>query len=98
MAFGILLTGRTAESLGKKEVRHRPLALLVGAGLFAGLLVTIRDSGFTSGGGEEAAEGTIEAIGAMLLGDYISPFEFASILLLVALVGAAFLVRREEKA
>ena len=35
-----------------------------------------------------------EGIGKLLLGDYIIGFEFASILLLVALVGAAYLVRR----
>ena len=41
-------------------------------------------------------EGTAEVIGRLLLGDYIIPFEFASILLLVALVGAAYLVRRPK--
>ena len=30
MAFGILLTGRTAESLGASEVRHRPFGVIVG--------------------------------------------------------------------
>jgi NADH:ubiquinone oxidoreductase subunit 6 (subunit J) len=38
----------------------------------------------------------VEGIGKLLLGDYIVLFEFASILLLVALVGAAYLVRRSD--
>ena len=39
--------------------------------------------------------GTIEAIGTALYGDYLIPFEVASMLLLVAMVGAILLARRE---
>ena len=39
------------------------------------------------------AAGTTEGIGNLLLTDYLFPFEFSSILLLVALVGAARLAR-----
>jgi NADH:ubiquinone oxidoreductase subunit 6 (subunit J) len=39
------------------------------------------------------AEGTTREIGQFLLTDYLLPFEFASVLLLVALVGAARLAR-----
>ena len=39
-------------------------------------------------------DATTEGIGGLLLGDYIIAFEFASVLLLAALVGAAYLVRR----
>ena len=48
------------------------------------------------GAGTEVEEGTATGIGKLLLGDYIIAFEFASILLLVALVGAAYLVRRAK--
>ena len=47
-------------------------------------------------GENPVGDGTAEGIGKLLLGDYIIPFEFASILLLVALVGAAYLVRRPK--
>ncbi len=97
MAFGILLTGRTAESLGASEVRHRPFGVIVGLIVFGCLLSAISESTF-SPGRTPAGEPTTERLGALLLGDYIVAFEFASILLLVALVGAAYLVRRADKA
>ena len=41
---------------------------------------------------------TIDEIGKRLLTDYILPFEMASILLLSALVGAAYIARRGDEA
>ncbi|MHC4972112.1 MAG: NADH-quinone oxidoreductase subunit J family protein [Planctomycetota bacterium] len=97
LAFGILLTGRTAEALGEKEARprHRLPGVLLGLVLFAGLLAAVMASEFEVAG-QEPSEGTISGIGRLLLGEYIILFEFASILLLMALVGAAYLVRRER--
>lgn len=96
LAFGILLTGRTAEALGSKEVRHRPAGLVIGLLLFLALLAALRASSFAIGG-RPVGEGTTADLGRLLLGDYILAFEFASILLLVALVGAAYLVRRTRR-
>ena len=95
LAFGVLLTGRTAEVLALREVRHRKLGIAIGALLFAGLLAALRASSFVPGG-RPAGQGTTADIGRLLLGRYIIAFEFASILLLVALVGAAYLVRRDK--
>jgi len=95
IAFGILLTGRTAASLGTKEVRNRKTGLLVGGLLAFGLMAALQASTFLSAT-PKPADGTVEKLGRLLLGDYIVLFEFASILLLVALVGAAYLVRRER--
>ncbi len=47
---------------------------------------------------EKPAEPTTEAIGKLFMGEYLLPFEIASILLLVALIGAAMLVRRRSDA
>jgi NADH-quinone oxidoreductase subunit J len=93
-AFGVLLTGRTALSLGDKEVKHRRSGLLFGALLAAGLVTAISGSIFRTSAATPA-EGTTEGLGRLLLGDYIILFEFASVLLLVALIGAAYLVRRQ---
>ena len=97
IAFGILLTGRTAATLGEKEISHRKTGVLVGGLLAVGLLFAIGASNFKSVP-VQPVDGTVEGIGRLLLGDYIIVFEFASILLLMALVGAAYLVRREQKA
>ncbi len=97
LAFGILLTGRTAASLGKSEVRNRWIGLPIGLAIFFGLIVALDKSrGLGGGGGAGEAEGTTEGLGRLLLGDYIIGFEFASILLLVALIGAAYMVRRAK--
>jgi NADH-quinone oxidoreductase subunit J len=40
---------------------------------------------------------TTETIGRLLLQKYVLPFEVASVLLLVALIGAAYLARKEVK-
>lgn len=93
-AFGILLTGRTALALGDKEVRHRKTGLLLGALLAAGLITAIKASVFKTAA-PTPTQATTEGLGKLLLGDYVILFEFASVLLLVALIGAAYLVRRQ---
>ena len=94
-SFGILLTGRAATTLGPKEVRNRPFGVAVAAALFLVLMSAISAGGFKAGA-VAAAEPTADGIGKLLLGEYIIAFEFASVLLLMALVGAAFLVRRTQ--
>ena len=41
------------------------------------------------------AKGTVQAVGSYLLRDYIIPFEIASLLLLVAMIGAIMLSRKK---
>jgi len=96
MAFGILLTGRTADSVAKQELRSRKIGLAVGLVLFFGLMKAIGATSQFKFAETPVGEGTTSGIGKLLLGDYIIAFEFASILLLVALVGAAYLVRRAK--
>ena len=43
-----------------------------------------------------AAEGSAEALGRLLTGPYLFAFEFISVLLLAALVGALMLVKRKH--
>lgn len=41
--------------------------------------------------------GTVEAVGKLLLGEYLIPFEMTSVLILVAVVGAVILARKPEQ-
>ena len=93
-SFGILLTGRSAESVMKREIANRKLGLVIGLLFFGGLMKAIGATSQFNLKENPVDEGTAAGIGKLLLGNYIVAFEFASILLLVALVGAAYLVRR----
>jgi NADH-quinone oxidoreductase subunit J len=50
---------------------------------------------WTMRGAEHAEPSTVVSLGDLLLTNYVLPFEIASIVLLVALVGAAFIARRK---
>jgi NADH-quinone oxidoreductase subunit J len=95
IVFGVLLTDRVPEEYRVTKPRNY-LPALVAAGL---VFVAIAGSEMNAKwpklvqGQLPAASTTVEAIGRSLLTDYLIPFEFASILLLVVLVGAARLAR-----
>lgn len=95
IVFGVLLTDRVPEEFRVTKPRN-----WIPAGLAAGLVfvalggaaMSAKWPKITKGALPEATT-TVEAIGRSLLTDYLIPFEFASILLLVVLVGAARLAR-----
>ena len=93
----------TEEDLETTAVERRQLA---GAGVrrFGGLLAValivelwwaLTKNGGESGAFPAAAEASVAAIGRSLFTDYAFPFEVTSILILVAMVGAVVLARRE---
>lgn len=91
--FVIMLTGTgiaTVEARGTNTF----VAGVVAAAL-AGILVPLQAAAPWTLPGTEAVSST-SALGAMLFSEYLLPFELASIVLLVALVGAVFLAREEK--
>jgi NADH-quinone oxidoreductase subunit J len=76
----------------------RWVSLLFALALFAELCIAVLGTGLTAFGEEGAGYfrgfGTPEEIGRLLLTDFLLAFEAASILLLVAAVGAVILARR----
>jgi NADH-quinone oxidoreductase subunit J len=46
---------------------------------------------------KQGSQGTSVAIGTLLMTDYVLPFEVVSVILLVALIGAVMMVRRDPK-
>jgi NADH-quinone oxidoreductase subunit J len=96
--FGVMLTTRVINvDMRTGTIQTLPSVLIVAA--LAGTLVGVfwttdwrimpASSGF---------EKTAPRIGELLLTSYLLPFEIASVVLLVALVGAAMIARREKKA
>jgi len=93
LLFGVMLTNRIYNlNLRSGTIQVVPGAL--SAGLVFALLVWIIQS--VDWGAMDAGDPgpTSESIGRLLMGDYLLPFEIASVLLLIALMGAAMLVRR----
>ncbi len=90
----MLVSVRTGES--QKTARHRLPALVVAFLLFGELLyifarnVELPPTAATA----VAVETNTRAIGRVLLVNYLVPFEIASVLLLVAMVGAIVLAKR----
>ena len=100
--FVIMLLG--AESLPKAEILpwQKPLAVILGFVLIAEaayLLVTrARPLGQIAPPGAAANDPlSLQQLGMSLFQDYLLPFEVTSILLLVAMVGAIVLIRKERR-
>ena len=96
LLFGVMLTHKLYDMKLKSEtfqVLPAAVAVLV---VFAVLAPAMIRAHWHSGG-QSVAVPTTAAIGELLMRDYILPFEAASILLLVALIGAAMIVRRRAE-
>ena len=94
--FAVMLTHRIADvNITNRSVGRFP-ALIV-TGLVLALLVTTIIESSWSKADKVAHEPTTAQIGELFLGKYLLPFELASLVLLVALIGAVVLARKEIK-
>jgi NADH-quinone oxidoreductase subunit J len=96
IVFGVMLTSKSPwaifEPTRKQIVAGAVVSLLMAAGLGTMILKT----NWPASAGELTASPPVKAVGAMLLTDYLVPFEAASVLLLVVMIGAAYLARPEK--
>ena len=97
LLFGVMLTHKLYDLDLKSEVTQFLPGLLVSGVMCYLLVFTALHTEWAGGGGRPPAP-TTEAIGAEFMGRYLLPFEAASVLLLVALIGAALIVRRRVDA
>lgn len=78
--------------------RQGPVALFLGVALLTEAVLLTVSRGFTVGtpapGREEPAVGNTESIGEVLYSTYLFPFEIASLILLVAMIGAVILSKK----
>jgi NADH-quinone oxidoreductase subunit J len=96
LLFGVMLTHKLYDLSLKAETYQFLPALLAVIAVFA-TLVTFMVRTRWYNGGQRPDSPTTAAIGELLMKDYILPFEVASILLLIALIGAAMIVRRRSE-
>jgi NADH:ubiquinone oxidoreductase subunit 6 (subunit J) len=98
LVFGVMLTHRLYDLDLRSERRGFTPSVILTALLFGILLrLALRTEWFAAA--QPAVSGpTTSAIGKLFLGRFILPFEVASVVLLVALIGAALIVRRRRDA
>jgi len=107
LLFGVMLTHKLYDLELKTEVTQFSPGIIIAGGTvgilawpfgwpfgYYGLLFKAQ---WAVGSGRPPAPTTKE-IGQLFMGQYLLPFEAASILLLVALIGAAMIVRRRKEA
>jgi NADH-quinone oxidoreductase subunit J len=97
LLFGVMLTHKLYDLDLKSEVTQFLPGLIVSAGIFGLLALTATRTRWATGAGRLPAV-TTQEIGRMFMSSYLLPFEAASVLLLVALMGAAMIVRRRKDA
>jgi NADH-quinone oxidoreductase subunit J len=96
LLFGVMLTHRIYDLDLQTEKTQLVPGLIVGVGIF----IILANAAVTTEWPAVAREAapTTEGIGRLFLGEYLLAFEAASVLLLVALIGAAMIVRRKKEA
>jgi NADH-quinone oxidoreductase subunit J len=93
MLFGVMLTtNATNVDLNTQTLKALPATIVVA--IVSALLVSTVISTKWQSKESAAMDTTVKGLGELLLTKYLLPFEIASIVLLVAIVGAAFLARR----
>jgi NADH-quinone oxidoreductase subunit J len=99
LLFGVMLTHKLYDLDLRTEVTQFMPGMVVSAVLFYLLFFTARHTQWAGAGGTgRLPRPTTEELGTAFLTTHLLPFEAASILLLVALIGAAMIVRRRADA
>jgi NADH-quinone oxidoreductase subunit J len=96
LLFGVMLTHKLYDLDLKTETFQVGPALMLIAAVFGLLLLAMARATWFSGG-VRAPEPTTAEIGRLFMREYILPFEVASVFLLIALIGAAMIVRRRAE-
>lgn len=101
--FGVMLSNKVQDKALQSETMNRFSGSLVALLLFAGLAYLVLTNtydmpvgGQAANGGVGSAKSSITAIGIRLITNFALPFEVASFILLIALIGAAY-ISTEDK-
>ena len=93
--FAVMLTHQIADIKVSNRSVGRLAGLAVAGAVFAVLYGTLQGAPWRQAAAEGETVASTYAVGDALLGDYILPFELASLVLLAVLVGAVVLSRKE---
>ncbi len=103
MIFSVMLTNKISGQAVTTHSHNRFLGGLIGLVLFVLLMFGILQANYASlfwlekaqSSGNIIQDSTIQLLGVKLMSDYVLPFEVAAVLLLVALIGAAYIAQRQ---
>lgn len=98
--FGVMLTNRLSGQSVTTESHNKFTGYLIGLTIFGTLFYAIYKVNFTAIGSVNdgsglAGESTVGLIGVKLMSTYMLPFEIIAVLLLLTLIGAAFIAGRQ---
>jgi NADH-quinone oxidoreductase subunit J len=96
LLFGVMLTHRIYDLDLRSEKTQLAPGLIIAVGVFIIVAAVAFKTEWPTVARPPAP--TTQEIGRMFLGEYLLAFEAASVLLLVALIGAAMIVRRKKDA
>jgi NADH:ubiquinone oxidoreductase subunit 6 (subunit J) len=97
IVFGVMMTQRARVLPLSVQLPGRILGAVLSGIILAALFWAVAKSLWPLGPSGSELGPTSAAIGDLLLGKYLIPFEAASLLLLLALVGALLIVRKSIK-
>jgi NADH-quinone oxidoreductase subunit J len=97
LLFGIMLTSKVVSVDIKTGTVHSVPAMILAAIVFGSLAAVFYATWSQVPEPTTSATATTRTIGELLMTRFVLPFEVASVILLAALIGAAFLARRTRK-
>lgn len=96
LIFGVMLTNKIT-NVEIKSGTIQVIPAIIGLATFAAILVSLMTSTKWKSEKIEIPETTIYSIGHTLLNEYVLIFELLGILLLIVLIGAASIARRDNE-
>jgi NADH-quinone oxidoreductase subunit J len=95
--FGVMLTSKSPFSRFTPKAAEVAIAVVIGSVLLFGLAWGIRKTQFPENALETGDNYPMDRLGQVLLGDFLVPFEIVSVLLLVVMIGAAYLAKARRR-
>lgn len=96
IVFGVMLTSKSPFSRFEPKLVEIVVALSIGSILLVALIAAIVRTTFANNAIEPGGY-PVDKLGQTLLGDYLVPFELSSVLLLVVMIGAAYLAKGRRR-
>jgi NADH-quinone oxidoreductase subunit J len=96
IVFGVMLTSKSPFSRFEPKLAEVVIALSIGSILLVALIAGIVRTRFAANA-LDAGGYPVDKLGQTLLGDYLVPFELSSVLLLVVMIGAAYLAKGRKR-